>query len=172
MTTDIDARSLKAIEGVLKREGGYVFHESDRGSHTNFGITLDTLRGYRGAPVLPSDIKNLSREEAIEIYDQLYIKRPKLWLLHHDWLFEYVFDMGVNHGTARAVLILQKACCVIEDGVLGPITAGVANAMDKATLLRALDRERALYYARIVRNDRTQSDFIVGWVKRMFEVAA
>ena len=69
-------------------------------------------------------------------------------------------------------VILQKACCVIEDGILGPVTAGVANSMDKATLLRALDRERALYYARIVRSDRTQGDFIVGWVKRMFELAA
>ena len=172
MTTDIDERSMRAIEGVLEREGGFVDHPSDRGGPTNMGITLDTLRSYRGSPVLPSDIRDLTLTEAVEIYDQFYIKNPKLWLLHHDWLFEIVFDMAVNHGPRRAVLILQKACCVIEDGVLGPITAGVANAMDKATLLRALDRERALYYARIVRNDRTQGDFIVGWVKRMFEVAA
>ena len=48
------------ISKVLEHEGGYVNDPKDLGGETNFGITK------RWYPDL--DIKNLTKEDAIEIY--------------------------------------------------------------------------------------------------------
>ena len=168
----ISERDKRAIEAVLVREGGYVDLPEDRGGPTNMGITIRTLMSYRGSPVSPSDVRDLEKSEAVAIYHQRYIEDPRLDLIEHEWLFNTVFDAAVNHGPKRAVLMLQKAACVFpQDGLLGPITAGVVNAMDPYELSRLFLKERILFYARIVRGDPSQSRFIVGWMKRALEVA-
>ena len=83
----------EAVEKVLAHEGGFVDHPSDPGGATNFGIS------QRAYPDL--DIKNLTREKAIEIYHRDY------WVAcgcHHlsDRLAYVVFDAAVNSGVARA----------------------------------------------------------------------
>ncbi len=165
-------RDIVAIEKVIEREGGFVNDPADAGGATNMGITLRTLIEHRGSPASVSDIKNLSMDEAVEIYHHRYIQTPELWRLSADWLFEAVFDMAVHMGPKRAVLLLQKACCVIEDGILGPVTARVANEMDPVALKRELLRERTLFYARVTRRRPENLKFLVGWIKRGFEVLA
>ena len=54
---------LIIIEKVLKHEGGYVNDPTDLGGETNFGITK---RFYPDV-----DIKNLTKEQAVEIYKRL-----------------------------------------------------------------------------------------------------
>jgi len=171
MALSISVRSMHAIEGVLKREGGFVNHPNDRGGPTNFGITQRKLIEWRGIPVSEDDVRNMSKEEAIQIYHHDYIEQPNIHLLNDDWLFEYVFDMAVNHGPSKGVKLLQRAACVIEDGLLGPITAKVANSIDPIQLKRALDKERISFYVDIVVNDHSQLVFLKGWVNRTYEVA-
>jgi lysozyme family protein len=166
-------RALKAIEDVIKREGGFVNDPADAGGATNMGITLAVLREHRGVPVSWSDVRDMPYAEAVDIYHQRYIEEPRLNLLNADWLFEAVFDMCVHMGNKRAVLILQKAGCVFpQDGVLGPITAGVVNAINPKDLKTALLRERLLFYARLTRARPSNLKFLVGWTKRAFELAA
>lgn len=163
---------MRAIEEVLKREGGYSNREADRGGPTNFGITHNTLRKWRGVPVFVSDVENMAKQEAIDIYHSWYIEDYKLEeYIEADWLFEYVFDMLVNHNPYDAIRVLQRAACAIDDGILGPNTAAAANRADPVVLKRALDHNRAMLYADIVINDHSQLANLRGWLNRMYEVA-
>ena len=90
----------KSVEFVLKSEGGYVNNPADPGGETNFGISK---RAYPNV-----DIKNLTRESAIKIYETDYWfksgadKLPwPLCLVH--------FDSAVQHGNKRANDLLMSA---------------------------------------------------------------
>ena len=90
----------RAVEFVLKREGGYVNHPNDPGGETNFGISK------RAHPDL--DNKNLTVGVAKMIYKQKYWdtahcqKLPwPLCLVH--------FDMAVNSGVDYADRFLKKS---------------------------------------------------------------
>jgi len=58
------------VPHVLKREGGYVDDPTDRGGETKYGISK------RSYPQL--DIKNLTLEQALEIYRKDYWKPSRV----------------------------------------------------------------------------------------------
>lgn len=124
-----------AIE-IVAREGGYVDDPDDPGGATKFGVTIHTLRRLSmdltgDGKVTPADVRNLTREQAVEIFIEHYFRRPHLDLLP-DPLQPSVFDMYVNSG-ANAVRILQRLLNdmghgVLVDGVVGPKTVSAADA--------------------------------------------
>jgi lysozyme family protein len=90
----------KSIAFVLKWEGGYVNDPSDRGGETRYGISK------RVYPDL--DIKNLTKEQAVEIYRKDYWERSgadkmtwPICLVH--------FDTAVNCGVGKATVLRAKA---------------------------------------------------------------
>ena len=63
----------RALEHVLKWEGGFVNHPLDPGGATNMGITRKTLADWLGRNSIPiQTIKDLSRETAAQIYKKNY----------------------------------------------------------------------------------------------------
>ena len=88
------------IEVVLHHEGGYVNDPKDPGGETNFGIAK------RSHPDV--DIKNLTKDEAKQIYYQDYWMKNRVPQVP-DNLKHIYFDMCVNQGRSRAVKILQRA---------------------------------------------------------------
>ena len=89
------------IEITLHHEGGYVHDPKDLGGETNFGIAK------RWYPDL--DIKNLTEEEAAEIYKKDYWDKYKLDEIPENLQHIY-FDMVVNMGVRNAGKIIQRAC--------------------------------------------------------------
>jgi lysozyme family protein len=86
---------------LYKHEGGYVDHPRDPGGATNFGITLATLREWRGRPVTKNDVRTMQRSEADAIYHAHYWNR-----IDGDSLLAgpdaALFDVAVNSGVGRA----------------------------------------------------------------------
>lgn len=97
----------KIINRVLDNEGGYVFNAADPGGETKFGISK------RAYPKL--DIKNLTRDQAIEIYRQDYWNRINGDKLPEEIAYQ-VLDTAVNHGIGNAIRMLQRAINVADDG--------------------------------------------------------
>lgn len=90
----------KALEFVLKWEGGYVNDPDDAGGETKYGISK------RAFPNL--DIKNLTLEQAKEIYESQYWTRAGCpWLKSYE-LATVVFDTAVNCGVGFAKSCLEK----------------------------------------------------------------
>jgi lysozyme family protein len=150
------------IERVLEHEGGYVNDPKDPGGETNFGIAK------RSHPDV--DIKNLTKEQATEIYKKEYWDKNRVGELPTHLKYIY-FDMCVNMGRKRAGRIVQRAANnkghnLVVDGVLGPVTLGKISNVE-------LERVRAFrvkYYADLVTKKPDLEKFYFGWFRRSLEV--
>ena len=151
------------IDQVLEHEGGYVNDPEDLGGETKYGITK------RWYPKI--DIKNLSLEDAINIYYNDYWKPSKAEYLPEEIRATY-FDMCVNMGQKQAVKTLQETINSIEltriaeDGIIGPQTIQHSHKVSK----RRLQSFRCLFYGKIVIDKPKQKKFYYGWFKRAINI--
>lgn len=121
----------KCMDVILKKEGGYVNHPRDPGGPTNMGITIYTLSDYRKKECSADDVKNLTVNEACEIYRQNYWEPLSCDDLPSG-LDLSVFDMGVNAGVLRGAKILQKIVGARPDGIIGSQTLLAVNEYVKS----------------------------------------
>ena len=143
----------KAVEFVLKHEGGYVNDPQDAGGETKFGISK------RAYPNL--DIKNLTRDQAIEIYKRDYW--DKLPNTLPAAVHCVLFDCAVNAGIGRALRILQAAIKVGQDGKWGGLSQSALTKLNQNEVLLRFSTERIMFYSVL----STFSRFGKGWVNRV-----
>lgn len=149
---------IRAVDLVLRHEGGLVDNPNDPGGLTNFGISQ---RAYPDV-----DIRALTRNQAMEIYERDY------WLpIRGDELPEPVaivlFDMAVNMGRDRAVRLLQRALNIPQDGLLGPRTVAACINGTRRTVALNLTAERVIAYTGM----RGFDTFGRGWLRRSITTA-
>jgi lysozyme family protein len=90
----------RAINFTLRWEGGYINHPNDPGGETKYGISKAAF------PDL--DIKNLTIEDAKEIYNKKYWMPLECYKMD-DALAIAVFDTAVNVGQTRARKWLKES---------------------------------------------------------------
>ncbi len=150
---------FQIAEDIVVREGGFVNDPDDPGGATNHGVTIHTMRRLgldldRDGQVSEQDVRQLTREQAVEIFINHYFERPRIRDLPPA-LHASVFDMYVNAG-ANAVRIMQRLLQdmrieVSVDGVIGPQTIegaqqGMAAAVNHFVDAYGIAR-RNYYYA-------------------------
>src|SRR3990167_8381454 len=152
----------RSLAAVLKHEGGYVDHPRDPGGATNLGITIGTLRTYRGRAVTKADVKALTRAEAAAIYRKNYWDK-----IRGDELpkgVDYaVFDFAVNSGMGRAIPFLQRVVSVTADGKFGPATMEAMRQMEPSAIVAMLCARRLAWLQTL----GTWSTFGKGWASRV-----
>ena len=152
------------IDITLKHEGGYVHDPKDLGGETNFGIAK---RFYPDV-----DIKNLTKDEAKDIYRRDYWVRNKVEELPEN-LRHIFFDMCVNQGRGTAVKILQRACNAkgADLAIDGGMGTGTKNAIE--TYKPSTERVRCYrlkHYYDLVNAKPEQERFLFGWYKRAISI--
>ncbi len=138
-----------AIEFVIDREGGYSLDRNDPGNWTkgavNAGILKGTKYGISAAQYPIFDIEHLTPQQATEIYRHDYWDR-----CHCDSLpgpvAILIFDSSVNQGVSTAIHIVQQACGVKEDGVIGPDTLQAVNKRELGELVDEVMARRMTRY--------------------------
>ena len=129
------------IKKTLQYEGGYSFDPNDPGGETNFGISK------RYHPDL--DIKNLTEEQAEEIYLKEYwhpMNCDQYANASYRWI---VFDCSVNPGIGHAKqFIAQVAHSDAEEGC------------------RELSKLRADHYRAIASEHPKEAKYLNGWLRR------
>ncbi|MBA1158044.1 glycoside hydrolase family 108 protein [Microvirga mediterraneensis] len=159
------SRFDQAVDHVLSHEGGFSQHPRDPAGATKFGITRDTLSRAKGRPASVTDVRRLSRREAVSIYRQLYwdtVQGDEL----PPGLDLAVFDLAVNSGPVRAVAMLQSTLQIEADGIVGPVTLCAVRAADVTEMIRRLTKARLGFLGRLA----TWPVFGLGWRRRVLAV--
>ena len=171
--------SAVAIKYVLVNEGGFVNNPEDHGGPTNFGLSQRFLSGWT-----LGRIKNMTQEEAIEVY-QIHIWKPIFAEIKDQDVCNYYFDMVVNHGYEEATKMLQRSLWAIhpetsksgnisglpDDGGFGPKTLNEVNitqsGSDDEELIIAMRATRAQFF-RGLASKPGQAQFLSGWLARAY----
>lgn len=136
----------RALEEVLKDEGGYVNHPKDPGGATNKGVTqrvYDDFRTRNGQP--PRSVRSINEAEVAAIYRVSYWNLARCPELPPGVAY-FVFDGAVNSGVKQSVKWLQRALGVVDDGVIGPTTIAAAHkAPDKIRLINTMAAKRLAF---------------------------
>jgi hypothetical protein len=164
--TDAADNFTACVTNVLLHEGGYTNDPHDRGKATNYGITIADLKEWRNDPNLTDDdVKNMKKDEAIEIYRTKYWNPMRCGEMPKG-VDLAVFDFGVNSGNSRSIKFLQRKLGVTNDGSIGPITMSAINATNARALVQGLCADRLAFLQGL-------SDwqyFGNGWGRRVQEV--
>ena len=147
----------EASDFSIKNEGGYVNDPDDPGGETNFGISK---RSYP-----EEDIKSMTRDRAVEIYQTDFWDKPKLGKLP-DRLATKVFDTGINVGAKRGVLLLQRMLGVKGTGTINDATIKALRGTDEDKVIKQYITELKGYYKAVVKRKPTSKKFLTGWLSR------
>jgi len=164
----------RAIETILKHEGGYQNKTTDGANKNSKGQWVGTNRGVTPAVYeevhgkVPSsrDMQKITKQDAIDIYRELYARPVKenLGISPKDPVFGHVLDIAVNHGYSGAVAMVQRATGAKVDGKAGPATKeAIANTPD---LNNKLVDARHAEYDRIIKQRPESGVYSSGWHKR------
>ena len=114
----------------------------------------------RSYPTL--DIKNLTRQAAIDIYRRDFWERVKGDKLPPAVSFQ-ALDAAVNHGIGNSVRWLQRAAGVADDGVIGPATLAAVARKEPGDMVMLFNAERIEFYTKLT----TWDSFGRGWARRV-----
>lgn len=140
-----------AFDRLLGHEGGYVNHPKDPGGETNWGISK---RSYPNV-----DIKNLTREQAAQIYLRDFWQ--PLGEAPAAVKFQ-AFDFAVNSGIQTAIRKLQAAIGVADDGHWGAISAAKLASMEVNDVLLRYMAQRLRFWVKC----SAWPTMGAGWVNR------
>ena len=159
----------EVIDRTLTLEGNSKYTnyiENGKRRPTKFGITLDTLKVIK-PNATASDIKKLTRIDAIGIYKDLYWEEGQVDKFPV-YLQDIAFDGMVNHGVYGMAKVIQRSLNDLGnnlkvDGVIGSATLNALKSKDEKEIRNAiLNRRERLY-----RGLRDWHKFGTGWLNRL-----
>lgn len=158
-------RFMRCLKETFRHEGDFVNDPHDSGGATKYGITIHTLRRWRGQDVTEADVRALTKDEATRIYFSFYWNRVRGDDLPPGLDFA-VFDFAVHAGVRRASEFLQRILGVTVDGIIGQETVAAAQAADVPSVIRQLCANRLAFLQRLRNWERYRN----GWTRRVREV--
>lgn len=187
------AEFLEAYELTKVYEGGYSNRASDLGGETYKGIArkrhptwegwgiIDSLKGNIGFPSTAYSNRELD-SMVIDFYRRNFWSVNKLSEFPSQLIANELFDTGVNLGTGKAALFLQRALNALnkegtiysdisEDGVIGPNTIKALTSCLKYKgeefLYKLLNLQQGNHYFDLAREKKSQEANIYGWLTRV-----
>jgi len=167
-----DEKFEKAYNNLKEPEGGYTDGKNQvKDEPTNMGIKQSTMDNYAAQHPesnMPSDVKDLTRAQAREIYKNEYWDNTKIPQIENDRIRNAVFDMNVMGGAGRVV---QRAlndfmdAGLSVDGKIGLKTVDALNSIPAnkvADFMNMLKAERMEYLQKTSNWPTAQN----GWSRR------
>jgi len=158
----------KALEFVLKWEGGYTLHKNPTEPYMTFaGIYQGVFPNWEGWKYLENGEIEKAKELVKDFY---YIRFWKPLKAEHmpQKVAIAVFDTAVNLGLRKAIKGLQRTVRVFPDGIVGPVTLKAIREQEEKELVRKYLKRRTIYYARL--DCEKFNIYKKGWINRVFDL--
>ncbi len=148
---------------IINIEGGLSRDKADKGGLTKYGIS------QKSYPHL--DIANLTKEQALDIFETDYWNKYLIGLITSQLIANQLFVLIVNIGGYKAIKIIQLAVArrgmkIAIDGVIGRETIEAINMCNPFSLSESMRVAECNYYLDIVDSDPSQDIFFKGWIRR------
>lgn len=161
---------------TLSHEGLFSNHPLDPGGMTMLGVTRKVWAAWTGrkvSDVTEAEMRALTPEKVAPLYHQNYWQAVRGDDLPRG-VNMMVFDIAVNSGPKRAIIMLQKGINALTgrvkvsvDGAIGPKTIAAAASADSLALIKAIANSRLWFYFDL----STFKTFGKGWMARLLDVA-
>ncbi len=163
---------LLAFEKAILAEGGYKLHNvaGDTGGMTYAGVARNKNPQWPGWAWIDRGDTPPS-----EMVRQFY--REGWWQpLRGDEIADQdvaytLYSFATNAGLGTAVRLAQVVVGATPDGALGAKSISLINAMEPRMFLALYALARIARYRDIVKRDRTQQKFLLGWINRTLDEA-
>lgn len=169
----------KALAHVLRFEGGYSNHPSDRGGETYCGIARNFWPQWKGwelidsrKPELPSQFDTQLAPLVHDFYGDNFWYWIKGNLIDSQAIATYALDTAVLIGATTSIRYLQRAYNSLGhghidcDGKIGPLTLRAINNCDEVSLLAEFRSLRRVHHEKVAFNKPEQEVFLRGWLNR------
>lgn len=181
----------KAYITAIRNEGGYANNPLDRGGETYCGISRRFHPNWSGwkhidarkksRPIKSNELLPELADLVLQFYYDVFWVPNRCQEMSQE-LSITVFDMTINHGSGKAIELLQRSLNAANrnqklwddievDGLPGDQTSGaIAAAMNKRksdqvnTWLNCL---RGAFFVQIMEGDHTQEEFATSWASRI-----
>ena len=166
------AEFLPPFEVMLVNEGGMVLHtvKDDRGGQTFAGIARNSWPRWSGWAIV--DAGGTPNVDMVRNFYRTNFWDPmKLFDVHNQDIARTLFDFGVNAGPKVAIKLAQVVVGATPDGTVGPKTIAMLNEVNADIFMARFALAKLARYRDIVKRDRTQIKFILGWINRLLAEA-
>jgi len=157
-----------AFEKVIQDEGGYQLTDipGDRGGLTYAGIARNPNPDWAGWQHIDRKDFGAATPLVREFYKTHFWDRVRGDEIKDQAIAETIFNFGVNTGVGVAIKLAQLIVGVTPDGALGPKTVERLNICTAEKFLPAYALAKIQRYVNICMKDRSQSKFLLGWIRR------
>jgi len=160
-----------AFEKVIADEGGYQLTDipGDRGGMTYAGIARNPNPDWAGWKLIDRKEFGLATPLVREFYKVNFWDRVRGDELTNQVIAETIYNFGVNAGVGVAIKLAQLIVGVTPDGAIGPKTVERLNLCTAEKFVPSYALAKIQRYVNICMKDRSQSKFLLGWIRRALE---
>ena len=160
-----------AFEKMISDEGGYQLTNipGDRGGMTYAGIARNANPDWAGWQFIDRKDFGGATQLVREFYKVNFWDRIRGDNLTNQAIAETIFNFAVNTGVGVASKLAQLIVGVTPDGAIGAKTLERLNICTAEKFLPAYALAKIQRYVNICMKDRSQSKFLLGWVRRSLE---
>lgn len=162
----------RALEKVLKHEGGYSNNPADSGGETFKGISRVWYPKWGGWAIVDSyDDKDLLVDDSYlqglveDFYYTFYWYKLKCDQIEDEFVAMMVFNFAVNLGKRQVVKKIQRILGTKPDGIIGQKTLGALNATDGKCFTHHFLLEIVEFYTQVAKKGSNHL-FFKGWINR------
>lgn len=165
-----------AYERTILNEGGYVLHNvpGDKGGQTYAGIARGKNPQW-GGWVYVDRGDTPPTQMVRDFYFTGWWTPLRLNDVQNQRVAETLYDFAINTSAYGKPVVAAKLAQIVvgaaPDGVFGPKTIAALNAYQPELFMARYALVKLARYRDIVRKDKTQIKFIMGWINRLLEEA-
>jgi len=157
----------KALNEVLKDEGGYVKDPLDNGGETFKGISRRYFPKWEGWDIVDVNHFDERLDDLVsKFYKHYFWDTLKLDDVQSPFIAEMLFNVGINQGKKVVTKKVQRILGVSVDGIIGPKTISALNSVDEGKFVFQFILETIDLYVHIVNTHTNQRKFLLGWLNR------